>query len=264
MIRQRGFLSYDSGRDRYWINWRETLSIVAGELLLHEILAARPYITGRLLDVGCGKRPYSLIYESLVDMSIGTEVAFSPHGTQAANIICFAERLPFAGSTFDTILCTEVLEHTAQPFEAMHEFARLLKPGGHLLLSVPFIYPIHEAPYDYWRFTSHALESLCCHSGFKVLYLHSKGGVATSLLVILLNIQLWALNSLSRLGQGKIQLRDVLAIRWLLDRVQRAWLWLIDTKWSRFLTDPLNRMAAGYFLVAEKGLASNENPSDPQ
>lgn len=252
MIQQRGFLTYDSGRDRYSINWHETLSIVVGELLLAEILAARPYITGRLLDVGCGKRPYSLIYDSLVDTTIGTEVAFSLHGIQAADVICFAERLPFPNRTFDTILCTEVLEHTVQPFEAMQEFGRILKPGGHLLLSVPFIYPIHEAPHDYWRFTPHALESLCSVSGFNLIYLHAKGGVATSLFVLLLNMQLWLLNSLSRLSPGRFQLRELTAIRWFFNAVQRAWLRLMQNKWSRFLADPLNRMTAGYFLVAEK------------
>jgi len=66
MRSQRGFLYYDAGRDRYGIDWRESLSIIVGEALLKEILASRRYMRGRLLDVGCGKRPYALIYDPLV------------------------------------------------------------------------------------------------------------------------------------------------------------------------------------------------------
>lgn len=112
MRKQQDFLVYDSVQDKYWIDWREALSIVVGKLLLQELLATRPFMKGRLLDVGCGKRPYSLIYDPLVEESVGTEVAFSLHGTVMADVICFGENLPFPSMSFDTILCTEVLEHT--------------------------------------------------------------------------------------------------------------------------------------------------------
>jgi SAM-dependent methyltransferase len=61
---------------------------------------------------------------------------------------------------FDAIICTEVLEHTIQPFDAMEEMYRLLSPGGHLFLTVPFNFRIHGPLPDCWRFTEHGLRSL--------------------------------------------------------------------------------------------------------
>uniref|UniRef100_UPI00345D0282 methyltransferase domain-containing protein n=1 Tax=uncultured Chloroflexus sp. TaxID=214040 RepID=UPI00345D0282 len=111
MLVKRGFLIYDAELDDYRVDELSTLSILANELLLELILSARAYMKGRLLDVGCGKRPYSLIYDQLVAQSIGTEVVYSPHGVQAADLICLGEQLPFVDGAFDTVLCTEVLEH---------------------------------------------------------------------------------------------------------------------------------------------------------
>ena len=165
MDKQKGFLRYNPRTDRYAVDWRQTLSLAVGELLLDEILVARPYFRGRLLDVGCGKRPYSLIYDRLVDTSVGTEVSFSPHGTADADVLARAEALPFRDNSFDTVVCTEVLEHTQDPFRAIRELSRLLTRDGHLLLSVPFLYPVHEAPHDYWRLTPHGLEAMLQSAG---------------------------------------------------------------------------------------------------
>lgn len=227
MVRkQRGFLYYDAKRDRYGIDWRESLSIIVGELLLEEILAGRSYMRGRLLDVGCGKRPYALIYESLVESSVGTEVAFSPHGTAAANIISYAETLPFASYSFDMVLCTEVLEHCQQPFQAMQEFARVLKPCGHLLLSVPFIYPVHEVPHDYWRFTAHGLEAMCQTAGLTLLYIHPKSGIGAALMSLGINLAVRGVNGLSKLLGVSKPLRDRKLVRWFLSVPQWMYLWL--------------------------------------
>lgn len=103
MVRKQGFLVYDEANQRYFIDYQQSLSTAANELLLELLLAAQPYMRGRLLDVGCGKRPYALIYERHVELSIGTEVQFSLHGTAAADLIGYAEELPFADASFDTI-----------------------------------------------------------------------------------------------------------------------------------------------------------------
>jgi SAM-dependent methyltransferase len=223
MRSQRGFLYYDASRNRYGIDWRESLSIIVGEILLREILASQSFIKGRLLDIGCGKRPYALIYDPLVIASIGTETAFTPHGTAEADAICYAEALPFSQDSFDTILCTEVLEHTQQPFLAMQEFSRVLKPGGYLLLSVPFIYPIHEAPHDYWRFTPHGLEAICKQARFKIVNFRTKGGEATTLVIILQHFMIWGLNWVSRFLPGK-PLRDATVVRFLIYPLQKSWI----------------------------------------
>ncbi len=63
-------------------------------------------------------------------------------------------------NTFDVIVCTQVLEHIADPFKAAAELRRMLKPGGRLLLTVPAAYPYHADPHDYWRFTKDSLQLL--------------------------------------------------------------------------------------------------------
>lgn len=251
MRRRQGYLFYDADRDRYGIDWRESLSVVVGEALLKEILASRQYVRGRLLDVGCGKRPFALIYDSLVEASIGTETAFSLHGVADADVICFAEALPFSHDSFDTILCTEVLEHTQQPFLAMYEFFRVLKPGGYLLLSVPFIYPIHEAPHDNWRFTPHGLEAICQWAGFKIVSIHTKGGEMTTLVVLLQHFMIWGLNWTSRLFPGR-PLRDAPIVRFLFYLLQKIWMRL--TQFPFLARDAKSyKMSNGYFAVATKG-----------
>lgn len=205
----------------------------------------------RLLDVGCGQRPYALIYESLVDMSIGTEVVFSPHGTAAADVIGCAEAFPSASGSFDTILCTEALEHTRRPFQVMEEFARMLKPGGHLLLSAPFIYPVHEAPHDYWRFTAHGLEAICQGAGLDVVCIRPKGRALTALFVMLLHFTVWGLNLLSRFFPGSKPLRDVTVVRLALDEVQRGWLGVTSLLEPKGSEQALG-LAAGCFIVATR------------
>jgi SAM-dependent methyltransferase len=186
-------------------------------------------------------------------MSVGTEVTYSPHGLQNADIICPAERLPFADASFDTVLCTEVLEHTRDPSAVIQEIRWILRPGGYLLLSVPFIYPIHEAPYDHWRFTSYGLRLLCTDAGLEVIYVHPKGGIGATLIVLWANLAVRGVNAVSKLLRQSIPLRDRRTIRWLLSFPQRIYLWLrnstavvgIDKAIGDFLTP-------GYFLVARR------------
>lgn len=146
MFQKQGFLIQDAENDSYFVDYQQTLWIAVNELLLELLLAARPYMRGTLLDVGCGKRPYALIFDRCVDFSVGTEVQFSPHGTDQADLFRYAEHLPFADNSFDTILCTEVLEHTRHPFQVVTELVRLLKPGGYLLISPPLFIQFMKHP----------------------------------------------------------------------------------------------------------------------
>lgn len=68
--------------------------------------------------------------------------------------------LTFEDSTFDAVYMMEVLEHVNEPVAALAEIERVLKPGGRFVMSTPFVFGIHEAPYDFWRFTRHGLDHL--------------------------------------------------------------------------------------------------------
>lgn len=226
MFQKQGFLIHEQNSGRYFVDYQQTLSIAVNELLLELLLAARPYMRGTLLDVGCGKRPYRLIYDRCVDFSVGTEVQFSPHGTDQADLISYAEHLPFADNSFDTILCTEVLEHTRHPFQVVTELTRLLKPGGYLLISIPFIYPIHEAPHDYWRFTRYGLQKMCQDNGLEVIEINSKGGIIITMLVLIHNIIVRGMNVVSKILHLNPPLYEQKWFRWMICLPQWAYLQL--------------------------------------
>lgn len=122
--------------------------------------AAETYVegSGRLLDIAPqvheGARPYfpaSIIIETL---DINPESGC----THVGDICKHNSFIP--DDTFDFVVCTEVLEHTLQPFHAADEILRILKPGGKLFLSVPFNFRIHGPLPDCWRFTEHGLRAL--------------------------------------------------------------------------------------------------------
>jgi len=123
-----------------------------------------PKLHGRLLDVGCGEKPYAKLIQN-VDFYIGLDVPTTMHGIAKLDVIGTVMALPFQDGTFNSILCTEVLEHLPEPLVALKEMHRVTKPGGILLLTVPLSEQLHEEPYDFYRFTKYALEHLLAQAG---------------------------------------------------------------------------------------------------
>ena len=66
-----------------------------------------------------------------------------------------AAMLPFKDESFDVVVCAETLEHVLDPVRVMREVYRVLRRQGILLMTVPFLFPIHADPYDYCRYTDH-------------------------------------------------------------------------------------------------------------
>jgi SAM-dependent methyltransferase len=141
--------------------------------------ATRPSARGMLLDVGCGRAPYRGFYD--VQRHVTCDWPGTLHGVKEIDVFASAEALPFADASFDTVLCSEVLEHLKHPHLAIEEAARVLRDGGHLILSVPFLYGIHEQPVDYFRFTEHGLSALLVSSGLEIVHLERRGGAISVL-----------------------------------------------------------------------------------
>jgi SAM-dependent methyltransferase len=104
------------------------------------------------LDIGCCDSPYSKYFPN--------RVGFDIESGKGVDVVGDAHTLPFKDSEFENILCTEVLEHLHTPERAIAEMKRVLKPNGTLLLSTRFVFPIHDAPGDYFRYTKYGLRHL--------------------------------------------------------------------------------------------------------
>ena len=124
--------------------------------------------SGVLLDLGCGERPYKNEYDVYVKKSVGIDVPWSLHEKHHIDAFGKAEMLGFKNESFDVILFTSVLEHVENPSKALQEASRVLKNNGILILTVPFMVPLHEQPYDFYRFTPFSLEILLDEARFKV------------------------------------------------------------------------------------------------
>ncbi|HSP37557.1 MAG TPA: methyltransferase domain-containing protein [Frankiaceae bacterium] len=149
-----------------------TLSLLPAAAQGEWLTRHRHLVSGRLLDSGCGNQPYREWYEPLVDHVVALDAVEA----DGVNVLGFADRLPFRDASFDTVLATEVLEHVENAERAADELFRVLRPGGNVLVTVPYLYPTHEAPHDFRRFTHFGLADLLRRHGFEVLSVDAKGG----------------------------------------------------------------------------------------
>ncbi len=142
----------------------------------HRLEAAIARLGGKVLDVGCADRWVERVCGPAADY-IGLDLPVTGRGLYAARPDIFADAaiLPFASASIDAVVCLEVLEHVRNPVGALGEFARVSKPGATLLLSMPFMYPIHDAPFDFQRLTEHGLRRDLDGAGFDVVKLEKTG-----------------------------------------------------------------------------------------
>jgi SAM-dependent methyltransferase len=139
---------------------------------------------GTLLDVGCGIKPFESYFAPFVDRHLGIE--YSPESGYSGNradICGDAAKLPLADECIDTILCTEVMEHVHDPEGAVTEFARVLRPGGIIITTAPFVYPVHDK-YDFFRYSPDGLAAMMKRHGLEVEKVEPLSGTAVTLAVM--------------------------------------------------------------------------------
>ena len=125
-------------------------------------------MNGRVLDVGCGRKPYREMF--LTNEYVGLEIdTIENRANKQADFFYDGNSFPFAGHSFDGVVCNQVLEHVFTPDRFLGEIYRVLKLDGLLLLTVPFVWDEHEQPWDYARYSSFGLKSLLEKNGFEVL-----------------------------------------------------------------------------------------------
>jgi SAM-dependent methyltransferase len=156
-------------------NFAHTFSLARD--CLHRALSAAiaQYASGDCLDAGSGRSPYKRLLMAQADSV--TSIDVEDRAGEIDLIADIQDLHPFADASFDTILCSQVLEHVPHPWEALSEFARVLRPGGCLVLSVPHLSMIHEAPHDDYRYTRFGLQALSERAGLTVECLNPTGGL---------------------------------------------------------------------------------------
>jgi SAM-dependent methyltransferase len=118
-------------------------------------LAAQDMRGLRVLDVGCGDRPYDALLAGAAEI-----VGFDRPGNPYADLHGSIDAIPVEEGGFDVVLCLQVLEHVPDPAAAVRELRRTVKDGGRVLLSTHGVYPFHPNPDDLWRWTHQGLEHL--------------------------------------------------------------------------------------------------------
>lgn len=144
------------------------------------------FAKGKLLDIGCGNKPYEGIIEPSIIEYIGCDIIQS--SLNVVNVICPANELAFESESFDTVFSTQVIEHVADYQGMIRETYRVLKPGGCAIFTAPFAWELHEEPYDFFRFSKHGLKHIFSENGFKIELIKSNGGKWASIFQLWINI----------------------------------------------------------------------------
>ncbi len=137
--------------------------------LYRHIREFAPQMSGTVLDVGCGRKPYERLFH--VDRYIGLE--FYPKQNSSydrADVYYDGKRFPFRNEEFDNGFASEVFEHIFNPLEFLSELNRVVKINGLVLMTVPFLWPEHMQPLDFGRYTSFGLRAVLEQHGFEILH----------------------------------------------------------------------------------------------
>ena len=128
------------------------------------------FLSGKLLDFGCGSKPYKNLFnvEEYIGLDMDVGDAHS-HNNEQIDVLYEGKEIPFESSHFDSIFCSEVFEHVFELEDTLKELNRVCKPGGYMLVTVPFIWDEHEVPYDFGRYTSFGIKYLLNKHSFKVI-----------------------------------------------------------------------------------------------
>lgn len=192
---------------------------------------------GRLLDLGCGAAPLFATYQTYVSDIVCVDWGQGAHGNDYLDLEHdLTSPLPLDAEAFDTIILSDVLEHLPDPDAIWSEMARLLSVGGKVIVTVPFLYGLHERPHDYCRYTEFALRRFADRHGFEIIEMTALGG-APEVLVDIFSKTLGR----SRLGRTATSM------------IQGFVRWAASTKRGRRFSEGTSaRFPYGYALVARK------------
>ncbi len=166
--------------------------------IYHGIRKNSLQLSGKLLDFGCGSKPYKSLFQ--VDEYIGLDIKESGHpkGDKKADIFYDGEKIPFPDSYFDSVFSSEVFEHVFNLSEILKEINRVLQIQGNLLITIPFAWFEHETPYDFARYTSYGIRHLLEDNGFEIVKEEKTTGyflAIIQMIIVYLRINIFTSNS---------------------------------------------------------------------
>jgi SAM-dependent methyltransferase len=131
--------------------------------------ALKNFAHGDLLDLGCGYVPLYGVYSKYVESVTCVDWENTFHKNEFLDKVCDLNKpLPLEDKKFDTVILSDVLEHIFYPDKLLGEIHRIMRNNGYLIMNTPFLYNIHEEPYDYYRYTQYAYEQFAKQLGFEI------------------------------------------------------------------------------------------------
>ena len=157
-------------------SWKRKYFSPASLALYNKLIPRlRAETSGTLLDVGAGTMPFRSYVSDVVEEYRTLDIERKVPGIDLVADI--RDMGPVASDSCDVVLCSQVLEHIAEPAKAIREVGRVLRPGGKLVLTVPFLSRLHEEPFDYFRFTRYGVGFLLEDAGLQVMEIVPAGSL---------------------------------------------------------------------------------------
>lgn len=197
-------------------------------------------IRGRVIDLGCGTRPYERDILEYAEDYVGLDWFNTMHRLRADIVADLNSPLPIRSDIADAVVSFQVLEHLCEPQNILCEAFRILKPNKMIFIAVPFNWWVHEAPYDFFRYTQYGLKYMLKKAGFVDIEVEAVTGF-WSMWFLKFNYQTVKLIR----GPKCIRyfFRTLLSLIWFLDQTIAP---VIDKFW------PGKEETAGYFAKARK------------
>ncbi len=184
------------------------------------------HIQGCCLDAGAGRMAYAFKLKQHASEYISMDVTCRTGMNVSGSVLS----LPWRNSVFDSIFCSQVLEHVPEPEQALNEFYRCLNPGGCLIVTVPHLSYLHNEPNDFFRFTRHGLRHLLQKAGFSEIKIIPAGGLISFIGHIPSVIVKTIFQPIPLLGKGVISLNTFYAriIAWIDQRVEKRKIYALN------------------------------------
>ena len=203
------------------------------KLILESVETMIPLVKGDLLDIGCGTQPYRSLFNQVKSYT-GIDIESSCHGLPPNTKVYDGENIPFPPNSFDWAMSTEVFEHIRRPDLLLQSLLQVLRPGGGFFLTVPFLAGVHEAPYDFRRWTNYGLIEELSRAGFEKIEVYPLGN--------------WHISMASFLRLYIASCKTPWWTRFWLSRLT----WIITNVISKLSITSSENMCIGWFAVAYK------------